>query len=120
MARPGFSVDGEEGFTLKASESHLLLRKADRHVRIPFNEITSADWRKRQRYGRTLLWMGIALLIAVGFGAVLLAIYYLPSYEALVITYDGKEYAVSGERARLEGLQARIRRDGTGVARSPE
>lgn len=105
---------------MKASESHLLLRKGDRQVRMPFSEITSAAWGKRPRYGRALLWMGIALLIAVGFGAVLLAIYYFTGYEALVIAYDGKEYAVSGEHARLEDLQARIRRGRAGSADSSE
>ena len=73
------------------------------------------EWRKRPRYGRTLLWMGLALLVAVGFGLVLLALYYLATCEELVISYECKEYAVCGERSALEDIRSRIPRSLAGA-----
>jgi hypothetical protein len=114
------SVDGEEGFTLKLGESGLLLRKGDRRVSMPYAAISSAGLERRPRYSRTVRNLGIVLLVAVGLGAVLLAIYYLAAHDVLVLLFKGKEYQLSGDRALLDNVRSRILKGRAGVLDSSE
>jgi len=120
MAPPKLTVDGEDGFSLRLGESGLSLRKEDRHVSMPYSKVSSAAWERRYRYSRTLRNIGIVLLVAVGLGVVLIALYYLTSHEALVLGYGGKEYTLSGDRALLERVQTRIGKGRAGSSDSSE
>ena len=120
MARQLVSVDGEEGYTLRTGEGHLALRKGDHHVRIAYAEVSSVSWAKRHRYGRLLLWLGIILLLAVGTGVILILLYYLSAYDALVIAAGGRDFALNGDRAVLEDLQRRIRTGRAGLDKEEE
>ncbi len=120
MARRKLTVDGEEGFSLRLGESGLALHKGDRRVSMPYAKVSSAAWERRYRYSRTLRSIGIVLLVAVGLGAVLIALYYLTSFEALVLVFGGKEYTLSGDRDLLERVQSAVRTGRAGVADSSE
>jgi hypothetical protein len=120
VARQTLSVDGEEGFSLRLGESALALSKGARHVSMPFAKITSASWDRRYRYSRTVRNIGIVLLVAVGLGAVLIALYYLTASDALVLAYGGREYQLSGDRALLQRVQSAVRKGRAGGSDSSE
>lgn len=120
MARQNISVDGEEGFSLRLGETGLALGKGDRHVSLPYARIDSAGWERRHRYSRTVRNIGIVLLVAVGLGAVLIALYYLTAFDALVLASGEKEYQLSGDRALLEKVRSRILKGRAGVMDSSE
>lgn len=115
MAPRTLAVDGEDGFLLRLGGSGLALRKGARHVSMPYSEVSSASWERRYRYSPTLRNIGIVLLVAVGLGVVLIAIYYLSGQDALVIGFGGREYQLSGDRPLLEKLRGRILRGKAGV-----
>lgn len=104
-------VDGEKGFSGMMENGALLLRKGPKKVRMPFSEISSVARGRRHRYGRTMFWIGIALLPALGLGAIPLAIYYYSGYDALVIGYHRRKYAISGEGRTLRVIRERIGRN---------
>jgi hypothetical protein len=116
MKGTAVSVDGEEGFTARLHGTGLVLRKGDLYVRIPPGEVRSAVWSRRDRYPRLLFRIGIVLLVALGLGVVLIALYYLSRYEALVITSGDREYALFGDRAGLEKIQKALRTRRSGAA----
>ena len=89
----------------------ILLRKGPKKVRMPFSEISSVQRGRRHRYGKTMLWIGITLLPALGLGAIPLAIYYSSGYDALVIGYHRRKYAISGEERALRIIRERIGRN---------
>jgi len=120
LARTNISVDGEEGFSLRLGESGLALRKGARHVSLPYAKVSSARWERRYRYGRTLRNIGIVLLVAVGVGAVLIALYYLSGRDALVLGFGDKEYQLSGDRPLLEKVRSAVRKGSAGLADSSE
>ena len=120
MARQKLTVDGEEGFSLRLGESGLALRKGARHVNMPFAKVSSTRWERRYRYGRTLRNIGIVLLVAVGVGAVLLALYYLSGRDALVLGFGGKEYQLWGDRPLLEKVRSAVGKGRAGLADSSE
>jgi hypothetical protein len=120
MARQRLAVDGEDGFSLRLGETGLALRKGDRHVSLPYAGVDSAGWERRHRYSRTVRNIGIVLLVAVGLGAVLIALYYLAAHDALVLACGGKEYQLSGDRELLEKVRSRILKGRAGVMDSSE
>jgi hypothetical protein len=120
LARQTLTVDGEEGFSLRLGDFGLSLRKGARHVSMPFAKISFARWERRYRYGRTLRNIGIVLLVAVGLGAVLIAIYYLSGRDALVLGFGGKEYQLSGDRPLLEMVRSAVSKGGAGDSDSSE
>jgi hypothetical protein len=120
LAAPKLTVDGEGGFSLRLGESGLALRKGDRHVSIPYAKITSAGWERRHRYSRTVRNIGIVLLVAVGLGAVLIALYYLTAFDALVLEFGDREYQLSGDRALLERVRSAVGKGRAGVSDSSE
>jgi hypothetical protein len=120
MARMKIAVDGEEGFSLRFGESGLSIRKGTRHVGMPYARVSSAAWERRYRYSRTFRNIGIILLVAVGLGAVILAIYYLTAFDALVLKHGGTEYQLSGDRALLDRVQSRIMKGRAGANDSSE
>jgi len=106
------SVDGEEGFNVRLDDGALELRKGPKKVRMAFPEISSFSRGRRPRYGKTMFWIGIAILPALGFGAVLLALYYFSARDALIVGYQKRKFALSGDERTL-----RIIRDGIGRQR---
>lgn len=103
------AVDGEEGFSARLEDGALVLRKGPKRVRITFPEMASVSRGRRHRYGRTMFWIGIALLPALGFGAVLLAIYYFSAQGALIIGFRKRKYALSGEEKTMRIIHEGIR-----------
>lgn len=103
-------MDGEKGFSARMDEGALELRKGPKKVRMPFSEIASVARGRRHRYGRTMFWLGVALLPALGLGIILLGIYYQSGYEALVIGYHRRKFALSGDAAALKRIREGIGR----------
>jgi hypothetical protein len=103
------AVDGDEGFSVRLDDGALELRKGPKKVRMAFPEITSFGRGRRPRYGKTMFWIGVAILPALGLGAILLAIYHFSSREALIVGYQKRKFALSGDERTL-----RIIRDGIG------
>ena len=103
------AVDGEEGFNARLDDGVLELRKGPKRVRMAFAQISSVGRGRRPRYSKTMFWIGIALLPALGFGAVILAIYHFSVQEALIIAYHKRKYALTGDERTL-----RVVREGIG------
>jgi hypothetical protein len=101
-------VDGEEGFNARLEDGSLELRKGPKRVRMAFAQISSVRRGRRPRYSKTMFWIGIALLPALGFGAVILAIYHFSVQEALIIAYNKRKYALAGDERTLRVIRERI------------
>lgn len=101
-------MDGEEGFSAVLSREGLVLKKGDMRVEMPRSRIRSAKYVRTYRYGRALLVIGAALLVAFGLGAALIALYYLSKEEALVLRYRRRDYVLTGERAALSRIRGHV------------
>ena len=85
-----------------------MLRKGPKRVRMAFGEMASISSGRRPRYGRTVFWMGVALLPALGLGAILLAIYHFTARDALIIGFRKRRYALSGDEKTLNIIREAI------------
>lgn len=95
------AVDGEEGFLVRLDPGALVLRKGPKRVSMPFGEMASIRSGRRPRYGRTMFWIGVALLPALGFGTILLAIYHFTRQDAIIIGFRKRNFALSGDEKTL-------------------
>jgi hypothetical protein len=108
VAAAKVEVDGEPGFSVKMAPGVLGLRKGELHVRMRKDRIKSVSWEKRYRYGKLMLYIGIALLVALGVGLLLILLYRSSRYDALVIKYGKGRYGLSGDRELLERVRLYI------------
>jgi hypothetical protein len=112
VAKLSVEVDGEAGFTVIMKGGKLLLRKDDRHVRIPADAVKGLKRGKRYPYGRLLQWMGIILLILFGIGLILLALYYLSGKDAVFLRYNNIDYELTGGKETLDRIESFLARKG--------
>jgi len=112
VAKLSVEVDGEADFAVILKGGKLLLRKGDRHVRIPADGVRRLQRGKWYPYGRLLQWMGIIFLILFGIGLILLALYYLSGKDAVFLRYSKHDYALTGDKGTLDRIESFLARKG--------